>query len=111
MAVVVATRTKMHRARFLPKFLVANVRVAWQARRTPGFLGGRLRVEQGGAFWTLTAWQSGRDMIGVWNTAESIVPHCDEASRHVATNRYSHSGTVDHSRASNTKPVVPQRDS
>lgn len=109
MAVIVATRTKMHRARFLPKFLVANMRVAWQARRTPGFLGGRLRVEQGGAFWTLTAWESGRDMVGfrdsgahetvmprlaewasegafgVWNTAESTVPHWDEASGHVAT--------------------------
>lgn len=108
MTVIVATRMKVRKARFLPKFLGANIRIAWQARQTPGFRGGRLRVESGGAFWTLTAWESGRDMVcfrdsgahvttmprlaewasegvfGVWNAAEPKVPHWDEASRHVA---------------------------
>ncbi len=45
MAVIVATRTKVRKARFLPKFLGANIRIALQARQTQGFRGGRLRVE------------------------------------------------------------------
>ena len=62
MAIVVATRMHMRRFWFVPQFMLASFRIAWQAHRTPGFLGGRLRAEPGGGYWTLTVWDSGRAM-------------------------------------------------
>jgi len=58
MAVVVATRMHVRRFWLVPLFLFASFRIAWQAARTPGFLGGRLRAEPGGGYWTITVWDS-----------------------------------------------------
>jgi heme-degrading monooxygenase HmoA len=108
MAVVVATRFKLGSARHLPRFFAGTMATARQARRSPGFVGGRLRVEPGGVYWTLTTWQSGRDMVafrnagahaavvprlggwaceavfGVWNVDDEGVPSWAEASRRLA---------------------------
>jgi len=63
MAIVVATRMHIRRFWHVPRFLLGSMRVAWQAHRTPGFLGGRMRAEPGGGgYWTLTVWESGRAM-------------------------------------------------
>ena len=63
MAVMVATRMAMRKRRFVPRFLLGSYAVARQARHSEGFLGGKLRAEpRGGAFWTLTVWDGGRDM-------------------------------------------------
>jgi hypothetical protein len=106
MAVAVATRFKVNGIRYLTRFLWGSTVAALQARRSPGFLAGRLRIDSGGAFWTLTLWQSGRDMVGfrdsgahavltpklaewaseavlgVWNT--DALPSWDEVNRRVA---------------------------
>ena len=108
MAVVVATRTKMRKYRYVPGFTVRSVAVARQARRSPGFVGGRLLIGRDGSFWTLTVWESGRNMVGfrdtglhgklmpkmagwaeeslfgLWNRETAGMPNWDEVSRHVA---------------------------
>jgi hypothetical protein len=109
MAVVVATRFTVRRARDLPRFLSGSMAAGRQARRSAGFVSGRLRVEpRSGVFWTLTAWESGRDMVafrdsgvhavlvpklaawageavfGVWNSADRALPGWGEVSRRVA---------------------------
>ncbi|MCW2751938.1 MAG: hypothetical protein JWR83_3048 [Aeromicrobium sp.] len=108
MPVVVATRTKMRKYRYVPGFTVRSVAVARQARRSPGFLGGRLLIGRDGTFWTLTVWESGRNMVdfrdtglhaklmprmagwaseslfGLWNRVGGGIPTWDEVSLHVA---------------------------
>ncbi len=108
MAVAVATRFKVNRKRNLPRFLYGSLVATLQARRSPGFLAGQLRRDPGGAYWTLTLWQSGPDMVGfrdsgvhavlvprlaewageavlgVWNADDSALPSWDEVNRRVA---------------------------
>lgn len=110
MPVAVATRFKVGGRKHLPRFLKGAIAAALQARRSPGFVAGRLRVDSRGAYWTLTLWESGTAMagyrdtgahaqlvpklagwareavFGVWNTEEASLPSWDEASRHVAEN-------------------------
>lgn len=107
MAIVVATRFRTSSNRHLPRFLQGTIAAALQARRSPGFLAGQLRIDPGGAYWTLTLWESGRDMVGfrdsgihavlvprlaewageavfgVWNT-ERVLPSWQEVDRRVA---------------------------
>lgn len=59
MTVLVATRLKVRQPRFLPQFLAGSLAVSWQARKSEGYLGGKLRMEPNNVFWTLTAWESG----------------------------------------------------
>ena len=61
MALAVVTRTSIHR-RHRARFIWGSLRVAWQARRSPGYLGGSLRLDGGATFWTLTVWTDGRAM-------------------------------------------------
>lgn len=61
MALAVATRTVIRR-RHRVRFLWGSLRAAFQARRSPGYLGGALRVARGPVFWTLTLWQDGAAM-------------------------------------------------
>lgn len=110
MAVVVVTRFAVRSGgRYLVPFLRGSAAAAGQARKSPGFLSGRLRVEPGdGVFWTLTVWQTGRDMVayrdsgvhavliphlsewaseavfGVWNSSTGELPDWATASRKVA---------------------------
>jgi heme-degrading monooxygenase HmoA len=62
MTLVVATRMKVARARDVPAFFAMANAAARQSQRSPGFLGGRLRVERGRTFWTMSMWASGADM-------------------------------------------------
>ncbi len=109
MVVIVATRFTVRRQRDLPRFLAGSVAAGRQARRSAGFVFGKLRAEpRGGVFWTVTAWESGRDMIafrdsgihavlvpklagwageavfGVWNADGWALPGWAEVSRRVA---------------------------
>ena len=107
MPVVVATRMKVGRLRDVPRFVWASLVIAVQARRSQGFLGGRLRVSADGAFWTVTVWTGGQTMtrfrdsgvhatvvplaetwaseavFGVWNSANGRVPSWRRAAQHI----------------------------
>jgi hypothetical protein len=61
MPLAVGTRTLIRRRWRVP-FLWGSLRAAWQARRSPGYLGGSLRVMRGSEFWTLTFWRDGVTM-------------------------------------------------
>lgn len=76
MAVIVVNRMHLRRIRYIPQFMLASLRIARQAHRTPGFLGGRLRAEPGGGYWTLTIWRSMEDMAAFRDTGAhySVVP-------------------------------------
>lgn len=52
------TRLRVRSLRFLPSFLWRTFLSQRQAERVPGFLGGRLLIDSGLTFWTLTVWQS-----------------------------------------------------
>lgn len=62
MPIVVATRMVPSKIRYVPPFVFGSLRAAVQARRSPGFRCGALRMERGPAFWTLTVWEDGRAM-------------------------------------------------
>jgi hypothetical protein len=107
MPVVVATRMKVRRLRDLPAFFLATLLTVRQARNTPGFCRGLLRIERGPTFWTLTVWESGRAMttfrdtgahervapslagwaseavFGVWSTGSRSFPTWSEVSARV----------------------------
>jgi hypothetical protein len=61
MSLAIATRTVIQRRR-QAQFLWGSLRAALQARRSPGYLGGALRITRGPVFWTLTQWQDGAAM-------------------------------------------------
>lgn len=69
MPLAVATRTLIRR-RWRAKFMWGSLRVALHARRSPGYLGGALRVSRGPVFWTLTVWQDGAAMNGFRTSGE-----------------------------------------
>jgi hypothetical protein len=118
MPVVVATRFKPSSPKYLPRFFAGTVAAARQARSSSGFLGGRLRIDSVGAFWTLSVWESGGDMVafrdsgvhavlvpklagwaneavyGVWNADTGKLPGWAEVSRHVAA--HPNFGPLDH---------------
>ncbi len=83
---VAVTRLKLRSARYGPPFAVATVRVVLEARRSPGFVAGRLATESGGAFWTITAWEDRAAMRGYRDsgvhreTMPKLKTWCDEAS-------------------------------
>ena len=62
MPIVVVTRTRMGRPRFIGPFLWLCLRIAVQARRANGYVGGALRLTSGPEFWTLTVWDGGKSM-------------------------------------------------
>lgn len=63
MAIVAVTRTVLARPAYLVPFGRANLRVARQVRRTPGFVAGAVGVSLGSVFWTMTMWEDGRAMV------------------------------------------------
>lgn len=111
MPVVVVTRTVIGRPRHVLPFGWRSLRAAWQTRRSPGYLGGRMAVTSGPAFWTVTAWADGRAMtafrdsgthadsmpllyewasegaVAVWRTTGPRVPTWAEAVREFAGRR------------------------
>jgi len=56
------TRLRVRSIRFLPSFLWRTFLSQRQVERVPGFIGGRLLIDSGLTFWTLTAWQSEETM-------------------------------------------------
>jgi heme-degrading monooxygenase HmoA len=56
------TRLRVRSVRFFPSFLWRTFQSRRQVERAPGFLGGRLLIDSGLTFWTLTAWLSEETM-------------------------------------------------
>jgi hypothetical protein len=59
---MLASVTRVRAVRFLPSFLWRTFLSRRQVERVPGFLGGRLLIDSGLTFWTLTVWQSEETM-------------------------------------------------
>lgn len=64
MPVVSVTRGRIGRRRHVAPFAWLSLRAGLQARRSPGYLGGSMRVTRGPVFWTVSLWEDGRAMIG-----------------------------------------------
>lgn len=86
MALVSVTRLRVRSAWYLAPFFWRTMKITRQARRSSGFLGGRLLVEAKKVFWTLTAWEDGAAM-NVFRTQGAhggVMPKllgwCDEAA-------------------------------
>lgn len=80
------TRLRVRSLRYVPAFLWITFLSQRQVARAPGFLGGRLLMDAGWTFWTLTTWESERAMKA-FRGAEPharamprLVEWCDEAS-------------------------------
>lgn len=112
MPVAVVTRTVLIKPRYFAPFGVGSIRAGLQARRTPGYLAGVLRVtaEPWLSYWTLTVWRDGRSMttfrdggahaammprmagwarqtaVTAWRTDDPILPTWEEACRQLARN-------------------------
>jgi hypothetical protein len=86
MAFISVTRLRVRSALYLPEFLWDTFQSVRQAERTSGFLGGRLLVNAGRVFWTLTAWQDDSAMNafrtgGAHRKAmPKLLDWCDEAA-------------------------------
>ncbi len=80
------TRLRVRSSRFLPAFFLKTFLSQRQVTRAPGFVGGRLLVDAGWTFWTLTAWESEQAMKAFRGSAPHakvmprLVEWCDEAS-------------------------------
>ena len=86
MAIISVTRLHLRSLRFFPGFFWYTRRSIWQAKRTPGNLGVRVRKTKGLAFWTLAMWrdnQAIRAFVPASPHREAMqkLPHwCDEAA-------------------------------
>lgn len=80
------TRLRLRSWWYMPAFLIANERAFAQLVRSAGFAGGKLLVDAHRTFWTITVWQSEKDMrafrsSGAHSEAMRHLPRwCDEAS-------------------------------
>jgi hypothetical protein len=80
------TRLRVRSLRFVPAFVWKTYRSQRQVVRAPGFLGGRLLIDAGLTFWTLTVWDSEQAMkrfrgYGPHAAAmPRLVEWCDEAA-------------------------------
>ena len=80
------TRLRVRSVGYLPAFLWQTFLSQRQVIRAPGFSGGRLLVDAGRTFWTLTVWQDERAMKAFRGSAPhaSVMPRlvewCNEAS-------------------------------
>jgi hypothetical protein len=57
MPLISVTRLRVRSWTYLPEFLWDTFQSVRQVQRSPGFLGGRLLVNSGHVFWTMTVWQ------------------------------------------------------
>lgn len=80
------TRLRVRSMRYLPAFLWTTFLAQRQVLRAPGFHGGRLLIDAGRTFWTLTVWESESAMKGFRGSGPHakvmprLVEWCDEAS-------------------------------
>lgn len=112
MPVVVVTRTRMARARYLPLFARDSLRAGLQARRSAGYVAGALGVARGPEFWTITVWEDVRAMgayrdsgahaevmprltgwakdgsFTVWQTGDHALPSWEEVRRRVGDSQH-----------------------
>lgn len=58
------TRLRVRSVRFVPAFLWRTFLSQRQVERAPGFFGGRLLLDSGLTFWTLTVWENEQAMRG-----------------------------------------------
>ncbi len=86
MPVVSITRLRVRKARFLPAFFLAVMRIGRQARVSQGNLAVRVFADSHKAFWTATAWDSEAAMrafmlAGPHGPAmRKLLDWCDEAA-------------------------------
>jgi hypothetical protein len=80
------TRLRVRSLRYIPAFVWQTFLSQRQAVRAPGFLGGRLLLDAGWTFWTLTVWDGERAMKAFRGSGPHaqvmprLVEWCDEAS-------------------------------
>ena len=86
MPLISVTRLRVRSFRYLPGFLWDTFQSVRQVQRSPGFLGGRLLVNSGYVFWTMTAWQDEAAM-NAYRTSGAhrqampkLLNWCDEAA-------------------------------
>lgn len=86
MEMIAITRLRIRAWRFLPVFFWHTRQTVEQARRAPGFLGGRLGAQRDRTFWTLTAWID-EDAMRAYRASgahRAVMPKlahwCDEAA-------------------------------
>ena len=86
MPFVSVTRLRLRSVRFVPAFVLHNLRTLRQVRAAPGFRGGSLLADRALAFWTLTAWDNREAMETYLTTGphRAAMPHlldwCDEGA-------------------------------
>ena len=80
------TRLRLRSVMFLPMFVWRTILSQRQLERAEGFLGGRLLVDPGMTFWTLTVWESELAMRGFRGSGAHarvmarLPEWCDEAA-------------------------------
>lgn len=86
MPIVVVTRARMAKPRFILPFMWQCLRISLEARRAEGYVAGALRLSSGPEFWTLTVWDGGIAMQAFRNSGlhGAVMPQlakwADEAS-------------------------------
>ena len=86
MPLISVTRLRVRSFLFLPGFLWDTLQSVRQVQRSPGFLGGRLLVNAGRVFWTMTTWQD-ESAMNAYRTGGAhrrampkLLNWCDEAA-------------------------------
>src|SRR5277367_649124 len=86
MPLISVTRLRVRSWTYLPGFLWDTFQSVRQVQRSPGFLGGRLLVNSGYVFWTMTAWKDEAAM-NAYRTSGAhrgampkLLNWCDEAA-------------------------------
>jgi len=74
------TRLRLRSLRFLPPFIWYSLRAARQASGAWGFKGGKLLVDLGRVFWTMTSWEDEKAMLAYRNAGihRRVMPSLSE---------------------------------
>jgi hypothetical protein len=86
MPLISITRLRVRSRTYLPQFLWDTIKSVLQVQRSNGFLGGRLLVNAGYVFWTMTVWQD-ESAMNAYRTGGAhrqampkLLNWCDEAA-------------------------------
>jgi hypothetical protein len=80
------TRLRVRSVRYIPAFVWETFLAQRQVVHAPGFLGGRLLIDEGRTFWTLTVWETEQTMKAFRGSEPHakvmprLVEWCNEAS-------------------------------
>jgi hypothetical protein len=86
MAIISVTRLRVRSIFYIIPFIWNVFLSTRQLKRATGFLGGRLHRDVNFAFWTMTAWESEKDMLNYRGSGShrqvmpKLLKWCDEAS-------------------------------